>query len=142
MRLTAILLLSLIPVLGNARGVLRVTIRGLEPGIGRIYIQLIANARDFESRNGAVLRSEIHPVPAADTAIISFHGVPVGTYAVKVFQDLSGNGKLDKDFLGIPKEPFGFSNDAMGRTGPPTFAAASFRYTGGEQTALITLKRL
>jgi uncharacterized protein (DUF2141 family) len=45
-----------------------------------------------------------------------------GAYAVAVFLDLNGNGRLDR-FLFVPTEPFGFSND-VGRSGPPSFEAA------------------
>ena len=49
-----------------------------------------------------------------------------GTYSIGFFIDKNDNEKLDTNFLGIPKEQFGFSNDAMGRFGPPSFEAASF----------------
>jgi uncharacterized protein (DUF2141 family) len=142
MRLFIISVLFLLPALSHATGGFRVTIRGLDPGKGRIFIKLIASAKDFESADGTALRAEIHPVPASDTASIAFAGIPAGMYAVKVFQDSNGNGKLDTDILGRPREPFGFSNDAMGRMGPPSFAAAAFRYAGGDHTAVITLKKL
>jgi uncharacterized protein (DUF2141 family) len=40
------------------------------------------------------------------------------------------NGKLDTNRLGIPREGYGFSNDAKGWLGPPSFSATSFRYDG------------
>jgi uncharacterized protein (DUF2141 family) len=44
-----------------------------------------------------------------------------GEYAFAVFQDLNENGKLDKNWVGIPTEPYGFSNDPVIRFGPPSF---------------------
>jgi uncharacterized protein (DUF2141 family) len=44
-------------------------------------------------------------------------------YSIAVFHDTSGNGKLDRSFIGLPNEPYGFSND-VGRRGPPDFEAA------------------
>ena len=41
-----------------------------------------------------------------------------GTYSIGFFIDKNDNEKLDTNFLGIPKEQFGFSNDVMGRFGP------------------------
>ena len=41
------------------------------------------------------------------------------------------NGKLDTNWLGIPKEGYGFSNDAKGSFGAPPFSAAGFQYEGG-----------
>lgn len=47
-----------------------------------------------------------------------------GEYSISFFHDVNGNKKLDKNFLGIPKEPYGFSNNQKGRFGPPSFAAS------------------
>jgi uncharacterized protein (DUF2141 family) len=58
-----------------------------------------------------------------------------GTYSIGFFIDKNDNEKLDTNFLGVPKEQFGFSNDAMGRFGPPSFEAASF--TLQEEKVLI-----
>ena len=52
-------------------------------------------------------------------------GDPPGTYAVKLHIDENENGELDTNFLGIPKEQFGFSNNAKA-LGIPKFEAASF----------------
>jgi len=59
-----------------------------------------------------------------------FEDVPPGTYALAVIHDENMNGKLETNWLGIPKEGYGFSNDAKGILGAPSFAAASFRYDG------------
>jgi uncharacterized protein (DUF2141 family) len=59
-----------------------------------------------------------------------FEDIPPGTYAMAVIHDENMNGKLDTNRLGIPKEGYGFSNDAKGWLGPPSFSAASFRYDG------------
>lgn len=57
---------------------------------------------------------------------ISFENIPAGHYAVVLFHDENVNGKLDRNFLGIPTEGFGFANNPKIRFGPPSFAAASF----------------
>ena len=62
-----------------------------------------------------------------------------GTYSIGFFIDKNDNEKLDTNFLGVPKEQFGFSNDARGRFGPPSFEAASF--TLDEETILIMRAR-
>ena len=51
-----------------------------------------------------------------------------GTYTIAFYIDKNDNEKIDTNFLGIPKEQFGFSNDVMGRLGPPSFEAASFNH--------------
>ncbi|NOX81403.1 MAG: DUF2141 domain-containing protein [Alphaproteobacteria bacterium] len=63
-----------------------------------------------------------------------------GQYGLKVFHDVDGNGKLNSNMIGIPTEPFGFSNNAPPRFGPPSFADAAFAVdeNGAKQT--ISLK--
>jgi uncharacterized protein (DUF2141 family) len=66
-------------------------------------------------------------VPIKDgLAKIEIPELPPGTYAVAVFHDANGNGKLDTNFLGIPKEPTGASRDPKPRMGPPKFTDCSF----------------
>jgi uncharacterized protein (DUF2141 family) len=59
-----------------------------------------------------------------------FEDIPPGTYAMAVIHDENMNGKLDTDWLGIPTEGYGFSNQAEGASGVPSFSGASFRYDG------------
>ena len=59
-----------------------------------------------------------------------FEDIPKGTYAMAVVHDENMNGKLDTNWLGIPTEGYGFSNDAKGLLGAPSFSAASFPYDG------------
>jgi len=59
-----------------------------------------------------------------------FEDIPPGTYAMVVIHDENMNGKLDTNALGIPKEGYGFSNDAKKWLGTPTFSDASFSYDG------------
>jgi uncharacterized protein (DUF2141 family) len=56
--------------------------------------------------------------------------VPPGNYSVTVIHDEDSNGKLDKNFLGMPKEGFGFSNDPRIFFGPPSFKKTVFEVKG------------
>jgi uncharacterized protein (DUF2141 family) len=68
-----------------------------------------------------------------------FEDIPPGTYALAVIHDENMNGKLDANWLGVPKEGYGFSNDAKGFMGAPSFDAASFPYDGGNLDLTISL---
>jgi len=59
-----------------------------------------------------------------------FEDIPPGTYAMGVIHDENMNGKLDTNWAGVPTEGYGFSNDATGVLGAPSFSAASFQYDG------------
>jgi uncharacterized protein (DUF2141 family) len=66
-----------------------------------------------------------------------FRNIPAGTYAIAVIQDENLDGKLTKNFLGIPKEPYGFSQNKYGMFGPPKFKDVSFAV---ENDSNISLK--
>lgn len=88
---------------------------------GVLYIGL---ANDAISFNGASYRYARLTVPATGEVTVQFKGMPAGRYAVRVYQDLNDNTKLD--YSGpMPVEPFGFSN-IQTLTGRPTFDACAF----------------
>jgi uncharacterized protein (DUF2141 family) len=68
-----------------------------------------------------------------------FEDIPPGTYALVVIHDENMNGKLDSNWLGVPTEGYGFSNDAKGFIGSPSFDAASFPYDGRTLDLTISL---
>lgn len=68
-----------------------------------------------------------------------FEDIPPGTYAIVVIHDENMNGKLDTSLLGKPTEGYGFSNDAKGVLGSPSFSAASFTYDGQNLDLTISL---
>jgi uncharacterized protein (DUF2141 family) len=73
-------------------------------------------------------------------AVIDFGPVPEGTYALSVFHDSQNTGKLRTNALGIPRDGYGFSNDAMGMFGPPHFEKAAFKVTAGKNNVSIKLR--
>ena len=65
-------------------------------------------------------------VPARDgETLVVIKDVPAGTWAVLAYQDENANGQLDRNLIGIPSENYGFSRDARGRFGPPSFDDAA-----------------
>lgn len=72
------------------------------------------------------------------TNLIKFDNLKKGTYAASVYHDLNGNGKLDRNLLGIPKEPFAFSNMKSLGMGPPKFNNTSFQLTRTSKKISLT----
>jgi len=72
--------------------------------------------------------------------VIAVPGVPKGTWAVLVYQDENGNGELDRNFIGIPKENYGFSRDAASKFGPPGFDEAAIQV--GDEASVVTKVKL
>ena len=54
-------------------------------------------------------------------AKIVIENLSEGFYSFSYFHDVNSNSELDKNMVGIPKEPYGFSNDQKGNFGPPDF---------------------
>jgi uncharacterized protein (DUF2141 family) len=65
--------------------------------------------------------------------------VPAGTWAVLAYHDENGNKKLDTNFVGMPKEGYGFSNGAKATFGPPSFKDAAIPVGEEKVTAVVTL---
>lgn len=56
--------------------------------------------------------------------------LPAGTYGMKAFHDINGNGKMDVNPFGMPTEPYAFSNNAVGNMGPARWDRARFEVSG------------
>ncbi len=67
-------------------------------------------------------------------AIFVFPALPHGTYAVAAYHDENGNGKLDTNWMGIPREGTAASNNAKGFMGPPKFRDARFDFKHTQHT--------
>lgn len=79
--------------------------------------------------------------PARDgDNVIRVAGVPAGSWAVLAYQDENENGELDRSFIGIPKENYGFSRDARGKFGPPDFGDAAIEVGSETTTAAVKLR--
>lgn len=92
---------------------------------GVILISLYADEKGFPDEWEIAFRSEIVPI-TSDSMEITLDEIPHGTYGLAVVHDENENMKLDTNFLGIPREGYGFSNNARGRFGPPSFADVLF----------------
>ncbi len=66
--------------------------------------------------------------------------LPAGTYAVKAFLDLDRDGVLDRGRGGRPTEPYGFSNGARRRFGPPPWRAAAFEHAGARTVVRVPVE--
>lgn len=126
----------------NKSGTIRLKVEGVMAGEGQVRIALEKNKKDFESgdfeKPDYLSRVE---EAKGDNVSVTFPAVPYGTYAIKAFQDLNGDGKLKTGFMGAPEEPWGFSNDATGFMGPADFSDAKFELDAPELELTIQLKK-
>ncbi len=125
----------LLPAVGlpgpAAAATLAVDVDGVEPG-GTVLVAICRGGL------GEAFCREGRDAPGTGRALrFSFPDLEPGTIAVAAFQDLNGNGRLDRTPLGIPLEPFCFSNGA-GRDGRPDFARARFLLS--EPSAIVRVR--
>lgn len=105
---------------------LELKVTGLEEPKGKLMIAIYDNNIDFPGDNAFLLRKiNIETIEDQRTTFY----LPTGTFAISIFHDINGDEKLNTNFIGIPKEPYGFSN-AKGTFGPPSFEKASFIMPG------------
>lgn len=69
-----------------------------------------------------------------------FEDIPPGTYAMAVVHDENMNGKLDTNWIGLPTEGYGFSNNARGVLSAPSFSDARFNYDGRNIELTMSLR--
>lgn len=86
---------------------------------GRIFLAIYNDPGQFPDMTPYM--NKIVPINSGNSSSEVQINLPAGDYAVAVFLDQNGNGKLDKNFLGIPKERFGFSKNPRVLTGAPSF---------------------
>ena len=89
---------------------------------GKVHFAVYDNTNDWMKKP---VSSAVIPLVNA-AAEITLPGLTNGDYAVSAFLDLNGNDKLDRNFIKMPTEPYGFSNGATGSFGPPPFDKAKF----------------
>ena len=119
------LLAFLVPPLLAAE--LSVRLTNAPPG-GNIHFALFDSANTFGDFRDPV-KTVIQPLDGREHYHI--HNIPPGEYALLVFFDENNNGRLDKNFIGIPNEPLGFGNQYQPK-GPPSFQRAAFTLKKGE----------
>lgn len=105
---------------------------------GSIAVAVYRDAASFRRGEGPVATRTV-PRNGPVTAVV-IPGLAPGRYAVAAFHDTDGNGDLTLWPIGVPKEAYGFSNDARGRFGPPPFDAAAIDVPARGARGAFTLR--
>jgi uncharacterized protein (DUF2141 family) len=99
---------------------LQVTVTNIKGNKGDIIVGIFDSDENFMKKpiEGRTAK------PSGDSVTVTFENLKPGKYAVSVLHDYNNNKDMDRNKLGIPKEGFGFSNNATGAMGPPSFERA------------------
>lgn len=120
-------------------GELRLTVHGTGVVGKNLHVAVYASEQGFPSQEGnANIKSAV--VVKEDITELVIPDIAAGEYAVAVFVDMNGNGVLDRNFIGIPKEPVGISRATKDRLGSPRFSDAAFKIGDGITAISIELK--
>lgn len=103
---------------------------------GQVMVALYDGAGNFLKRplQQAVVKA------GQGSTTLTIKDLAPGEYGFAVCHDANGNGRMDKNMMGIPVEPFAFSNNAQGVMGPPAFDAVKFAVPAGGAKVDVTLR--
>ena len=108
---------------GKSTMVLEISGFASSDGMARILIFQSANKKSFPKDVSKAYRSKIVSIKN-NSVVVEFADLPNGDYAASVHHDENNDGKVNTNFIGIPTEGFGATNDAKGNFGPPSFDQA------------------
>jgi uncharacterized protein (DUF2141 family) len=115
-----------------------VRINGLSEPLGQVGCSLFAGANGFPMDNTG---ARVMWLPAeAKTVTCRFADVPEGSYAVSIGHDLNGNKRVDTNFIGLPTEQWGVSNNARPNLRAPRFDEAVFKVSADAKEVVLDIK--
>jgi uncharacterized protein (DUF2141 family) len=118
--LGTLLVFAIVPAIAAE---LTVTVDNLRNDKGDVRLSAYASAAEWPD-NSAAANDKVEP---AQKGSVVFHfDLPPGIYAIACFHDENANGQFDQNFLGIPQEGYGFSNNLHPFFRAPSFESASF----------------
>lgn len=143
--------IALLVLLGNTLAIhranagvvsdLTIEINGLSNRKGQVCVNVFGSSRGFPGNSTNAVRKECVHIATAPL-VIKFANLPAGNYAVAVIHDENSDGTLNRNFLGIPIEGFGFSRNPTIRTGPPQYNDSAVFVAGTNTEVQIQLNYL
>jgi len=105
-------------------------VQGVSEDQGQLLVSVFAEAKDWLRKPVLVFKA-LAAERKDGKVLIQLRNLPEGNLALNVTNDVNGNGRLDMNAMGMPTEPYGFSNNAAGMFGPPAFDKAQFTVKPG-----------
>jgi len=119
-------------------GKLVVNFVGLQSNKGKVKVALCNSSTNYDDHKSPYIGRDIKI--ENNKAVIEFDQLPYGEYAIKAFHDEDENDDLNTNFLGIPTEDYGFSNNARGMFGPPSWEKAKLKLNSAKKVIEVILK--
>jgi uncharacterized protein (DUF2141 family) len=122
----------------SARGRVVVDLLGLKSDAGQVLAALFRTSAGFPEEPQRAQQRKTVKIRGRRVEL-AFDDVPPGVFAVSLFHDEDANGKMKTGMFGIPSEGYGFTRDARGSFGPPSFEDARLQVSAGE-TKKVTIR--
>ena len=140
MAFMGVLTLALLPGMASNADELIVRVDNIKEA-GEIHIAIYDSAEAFEAdrgeKGGAAPGITQGTIEMVEPGSVTYrYELPPGTYAIGIFHDANLNNRLDNYFFGVPREQYGFSNNARGFMGPPSFGDAAFSVEGKTEISI------
>jgi uncharacterized protein (DUF2141 family) len=116
-----------------------VVVTNIKSKKGKLMIGWYSNEASYDERKNPILKKKADVDKQTRVSVV-FDNIPSGKYAVSVYLDENENDQIDTNFLGIPKEQYGFSNNVLPATCAANFNEAVFEVTNNSSEILIRLK--
>ena len=124
--LITVIILGWTNAFGASSGTLELKISNLKSTEGHVYVQLFSDKEEFLKEP---YRKMMVDHIEGQTVTFIIDNLPEGNYAISVMHDENMNGDLDTGAFGIPQEGYGFSNNAKGMFGPPSYKESEFNFS-------------
>ena len=121
-------------------GRLTIHFSGLENTTGQVRVVLYKEAGKFLANKGSV-KTATAPIAPDRTAVVELSNLPFGTYAAVMHHDENGNNLPDRNWAGLPIEPYGFSNGIRAKWTMPSFEKAKFEFREPDKKLTATVRR-
>jgi uncharacterized protein (DUF2141 family) len=128
-RFTGCFIFFLFSIVGFSQSKIVADISNVKNDNGVCRACIFNNAEAFKGETGRPYECVVARVKNAGAQAI-FNNVPAGIYAIFVFHDANSNSKIDKNFIGIPKEGYGASKNKLPFAGAPTYNENKFAVDG------------
>jgi len=115
---------------------LQIEITNVKHDSGKLFLALFKPNEKFGEGRPQIF--QVVDVNSSDDQVAEFQVEP-GRYALAIFHDLNGNDILDKNFVGIPKEPYGFSKNFRPRFSAPSFENCAFDLPANGSTISVKM---
>ena len=117
---------------------IQVEVSGIKDQKGTVYIGFYKAGTAFPAAGKQSFRTSAKP-DGKDKLTINIPDVEPGDYALAIYQDINNNGKLDKNFIGIPKEPYAFSNNFHPKMSAPKFEDCKITVSASSREFAVSL---